>query len=338
MLHGHGDNGYQYSSEIVADFSSNVYFKGPSKGLIDYLSKSIHEIGNYPEVAGESISSLIAEKDNLNSSNILITNGATEAFYLLALLKSNCSSSIFVPCFSEYADACRIHNHKIYYLTQSILKKGVSIETELVWLCNPNNPDGKIIEPELIILLCKENPDTIFIIDEAYSDFVSQEISVLKYINELKNLIVVKSLTKKYAIPGLRIGYIAANELIISKLLAIKMPWSINKMALCAVKYILKNTKTNFDLLELLLLSRDLQNKLSKIEGINVFKSNTSFFLIKTKFTSKVLFDYLLENHGILVRNASNFQGLDNHYLRISAQDKKKNRLLIQVLKQWMNE
>ena len=338
MLQGHGDNGYQFSSEIVADFSSNVYFKGPSKGLIDYLSKSIHEIGNYPEVVGESINSLLAEKHKLNSSNILITNGATEAFYLLALLKSNCSSTIFVPSFSEYADACRIHNHKIHYLTNSILKKGLSIETDLVWLCNPNNPDGKIIDPELIILLCKENPNTIFIIDEAYSDFVSQEISVLNYILELKNLIIVKSLTKKYAIPGLRVGYLAAHESIISKLLAVKMPWSNNKLALSAVEYILKEKTGNFDLLELLLLSRDLQNELSKINGINVFNSNTSFFLIKTKHSSKEVFDYLLEKHGILVRDASNFQGLDKHYIRICTQDLKKNKLLIQALRLWMKE
>jgi threonine-phosphate decarboxylase len=338
MLQGHGDNAYQFSSEIVADFSSNVYFKGPSKGLINYLSGSIKEIGNYPEVTGESISSLIAKDNKLKSSNILITNGATEAFYLLALLNRNCSSSIFVPSFSEYADACRIYDHKIQYLTHSILKKNLLIETNLVWLCNPNNPDGKIINPDTILCLCKENPDTTFIIDEAYADFVSQDISVLKYVSDFNNLIVVKSLTKKYAIPGLRIGYVAAHDSVISKLLTIKMPWSNNTLALNAVEYLIKEKKGNFDLLELLLLSSDLQNKLSNIEGIKVFKSNTSFFLIKTKHASKKVFDYLLEKHGILVRDASNFQGLDKHYIRISTQNATKNQLLIRALKKWMSE
>ncbi|NOQ26048.1 MAG: aminotransferase class I/II-fold pyridoxal phosphate-dependent enzyme [Bacteroidales bacterium] len=338
MLRGHGDNGYLFNTEIKADFSSNVYFKGPSKGLLNHLSKSIQHIGNYPEVVGESSNALLAEKHNINSSNILISNGATEAFYMLALLYKKCSSTIFVPSFSEYADACNVHDHRIHYLTNTILSNKLSIETKLVWLCNPNNPDGKIIEPNYILSLCKKYPETIFIIDEAYADFVSQDISVINHVSEQENLIVVKSLTKKYAIPGLRLGYIAAHDSIITKLLAVKMPWSNNTLALSAVKYTLQQNDDNFDLLELLLLSRSLQNELSKINGIKVFTSNTSFFLIKTKHTSKKVFDYLLEKYGILVRNASNFQGLDNHYIRICTQNQTKNQLLIKVLKQWMRE
>jgi threonine-phosphate decarboxylase len=334
MLNGHGDNGYLFDNELKANFSSNVYFKGPDKGLLSFLSSRISGIGTYPEVMGESVAQLLAQKQELEASNILVTNGATEAFYLLAHLFQQKRSVIFVPSFAEYADACKIYNHQIKFVSNQSVEGFCFRNTDVVWLCNPNNPDGKIFAPDFILQLCKENSETYFILDEAYADFVLDDISLLNQSVALENLVVVRSLTKKYAIPGLRMGYIATNNIIIRQLLQLKMPWSANSMAIDAVKYLLSENANHFHLKELLILSNSLQNRLQELENVEVIPSETSFFLIKTPIPSSDVFHYLLNEHGLLVRNADNFMGLGYHYIRVCTQRAEDNQLLIDALKE----
>jgi threonine-phosphate decarboxylase len=337
MLHGHGDNTYQFQKKILSNFSSNVYFKGPSNNLIKHLQKKTDLICNYPEVLPEKLTNKIAKIHQLNPENILVTNGATEAIYQLALLFKNTTSDIFVPSFAEYSDACGLYNHTINHLNNSKLDKEYITKSAQVWLCNPNNPDGKILEIEKINRLISQNKNTIFIIDEAYSDFTLKNISVIDKIEEWKNLIVIRSLTKKYAIPGLRLGYIAASKKIISKLKKIKQPWSVNSLAIEAGNFILDKKTSSFDLNELINLSKSFQNKLSEIEEIQVIPSETSFFLVKLSKPAKETTEYLVNKHGMLVRNASNFRGLNKNYIRLSTQSENENIELVNALKQWTN-
>lgn len=338
MLKGHGDNAYQYNTEVIADFSSNVYFRGPAPKLIKHLSNHLENIGNYPEVAAESLSEIIADKYCLCSENILITNGATEAFYLLAQLFGNSVSDIFIPSFSEYEDACKLYHHNINFVNNSKLSADYFSKANLTWLCNPNNPDGKTLSKGELVKLITKHKDSYIVLDEAYADFSLEEISMLDKIPVFKNLIVVRSLTKKYAIPGLRLGFIAASKELISSLMQIKQPWSVNYLAIEAGKYLLKNGDSNFNAKELIQLSTTLQQELTKINGLKVIPSKTSFFLAKlTKPASKTV-EYLIKEHGILIRNASNFRSLDDTYIRISARSKDDNQKLIKAFKTWMTQ
>ncbi len=337
MLKGHGDNAYQYDNKIIANFSSNVYFKGPLTALLEHLKVSVDKIGNYPEVVSESLSAEIAELHGLQPENILVTNGATEAFYLIALLFRRMHSEIFIPSFAEYEDACRLHEHFIKFTNNRQLTGNFKSDAQLLWLCNPNNPDGKIVSKDELEDLSKRNNCQI-VIDEAYTDFTTKDLSLINQIEKLKNIIVVRSLTKKYAIPGLRLGYVAASKNNISELIQLKEPWSVNSMAIEAGKFLLKHNHAGFDVNELINLSKSLQLELSKINDIEVFPSDTSYFLVKLSKSATETTEYLANEYGLLVRNASNFRGLDDSYIRISTQSENQNNLLIKALKLWMNQ
>jgi threonine-phosphate decarboxylase len=338
MLLGHGDNAYQYNNKIRSNFSSNVYFKGPSTELIEHLKKHLHKIENYPQVAAENLSIRIAQKHGLKPENILVTNGATEAFYQIALLYKKHSSEIFIPSFAEYKDACNLHEHTTKFTNNKHLTENYKSNASVIWLCNPNNPDGKFLLKRELKKFVQQNRCSQIILDEAYTDFMLENHSLISEIQQLENLVIVRSLTKKYAIPGLRLGYIAAPKETIQKLMQLKEPWSVNSLAIEAGKFLLNEKKQSFDIKELINLSQNFQKELSKIAGVEVIPSKTSYFLVKLNKSATKTTEYLANQHGLLVRNASNFKGLDDSWIRISTLSEKQNLQLIKTLESWMNQ
>lgn len=337
MLHGHGDDRYQYQDKnIVADFSSNVWHGVWPEDLEKFIKAKTYKVRHYPEPNAESLQEALADYHQLPAGNILVTNGGTEAFYLIAKAFENTSATIPIPTFSEYEDSCNIHHINISFINRNKLPDHAP-ETELVYICNPNNPTGEIITLDNIKKMLDKHPDVFFIIDEAFKDFTTQNISIIKLLNQYKNLIIVKSLTKTFSIPGLRLGYILAPPDIIKKLQACKMPWSVNTLAIEAGKYIMadyERFKPDFN--TALKTSRKLQNAVNQIEGLTPIASQTTFFLIKlNKGNSADLKTYLLKTFGILIRDASNFSGLDETYVRVSPQTYDQNEYLLKALAAW---
>lgn len=339
MLKGHGSDLHNYSAKIIADFSSNVWYEGLPEGLSDFLSDKIKNLIHYPSPDAEELSVKIANLHNVNQENILVTNGATEAFYLLAQLYSGVNSFIVYPSFSEYQDASKIFNHNVNFISHlefdSIEKYS---KNSLIWIGNPNNPDGKITSVEFIETICKNNPSCCFIIDEAYVDLSEQCESSIRLISDLENIVIVKSLTKTFTIPGIRLGYIVASSNIIDRLKSIKMPWSVNSLAIEAGNFILSNYESLLPKKEAVAFeSIKLQKILAKIPEIKVVQSNCNYFLasISTK-TASDLKMYLIDNYGFLIRDASNFVGLDKSYFRIAAQKPELNIKLIEAIKNWI--
>ncbi len=156
-------------------------------------------------------------------------------------------------------------------------------------------------------------------------------------INNFSNLVLVKSLTKTYSIPGLRLGYIISQKQNIQAIQLAKMPWSVNTMAIEAGKFIVENaTDIALPLKRLLADTSDLMRSLQQIENIEVYPTTTNFFLCQTKIkTAAALKKHLLNTHQLLIRDASNFKGLSPHYFRIAAQTPAQNQLLIDAIRQW---
>lgn len=337
MLHGHGDDGYQYNQEIIANFSSNVWFGGKPSKLKDYLFSNWDKIHSYPEAAAESLVSAISSDLQIDTNQIITTNGATEAFYLIAQAFSNSKSSIVIPTFSEYEDACKVNKHELFYLNWSNLSKHTIFEDGLVWICNPNNPTGDIISKSDLDFLLKQNSKSIFIIDEAYIDFTDAIESCIDLLNKHQNLILVKSLTKNFSIPGLRLGYLISNKVLVQDIQFYKAPWTVNSLAIEAGKFLLRE-KSDFlpPVSYYKSETKKFIKKLEKITGFKIHPSKTSFFLVeleeKTAFELK---KYLISNFGILIRDAANFRGLNSRYFRVATQTEEKNQLLIEALIQW---
>ncbi|WP_165021770.1 aminotransferase class I/II-fold pyridoxal phosphate-dependent enzyme [Dysgonomonas sp. ZJ279] len=335
MLNGHGDDIYSHGKTIVSNFSSNVYNKLDLSLLQAHLCSQINTIHAYPEPDAISLAKLLAQKYNADSNSFCMTNGATEAIYLIAQTYRRAKTTIIIPTFSEYEDACRINKYELSFCEKL---ENIKPNTQLVWLCNPNNPNGFIYSADYLKQYINEHSDICFVIDQSYEYYTTKDLLSIEEAIEFPNLILLHSMTKQYAIPGLRLGYITACSELIKRIKAYCMPWSVNQLAIEAGKFLLDNDlSSQLDINEYLIECKRLQNELSQIKGLSILPTDTHFFLCKLdNKKASDLKKYLIDNYGILIRDASNFRGLDERYFRIATQTEQENNLLVESIKQWI--
>jgi threonine-phosphate decarboxylase len=340
MMAGHGDDSFRLEIPIKADFSSNVWFGGTPPELLSHLRQNLHLIGNYPEPDAADLFREIAGMHGVNPGQALAFNGSVEAFYTIALAFRQAVSSILVPAFAEYEDACRMHNHQLQFFRKKEWEPALKPGPNLIWMGNPNNPDGHIYSISSIEQALKTYPNTVFVVDEAYAAFIPEFQSAISLTQSCSNLIVVRSLTKCCAIPGLRLGYVVASAKIAERLRKFQQPWSVNALAQEAGKFIAGHPALfSPDTLLLRQLSSDLQRAIGQSDGFRVVSSGAPFFLIEMQAgTAAQLKRFLLDKHGILIRDAANFRGLGPNYFRVSALLANDNQLLLNGLSDWKGD
>ncbi|WP_299460375.1 aminotransferase class I/II-fold pyridoxal phosphate-dependent enzyme [uncultured Microscilla sp.] len=338
MLYGHGDDVYLQPHTIEANFSTNVYEAPGLLGLKQYVFEQWHTVASYPEVLAESLRQRIANHHQVSEKQVLVLNGAEEGIHLVAQLYAGKSTTIFTPTFAEYEDACKIHHHhSITFVPGKHLLHWKPQGATLTFICNPNNPTGTTVPVEHIAYLLEQYPTTIFCIDEAFIDFTEVIDSHVPLIRDYPNLIVLKSLTKNFAIPGLRLGYLLAAEPLIRAIQSIKVAWSVNALAIAAGKYIFDHyAEISPAIHSLLVEKKRWLAELQQIPHFEWIESDTHFWLGKVlNGTAQELKDYLSHEHRLLIRNATNFRGLDHQYFRVATLTAEKNNLLTQALKAW---
>lgn len=334
MIDGHGDDAYKYGRKITANFSSNVYNRVDHDGLRDYLYRKMDNIRSYPEPEPYSLEKELALRLGLSHKEVCVTNGATEAIYLTAQTFRGATSAILMPTFSEYADACRLHEHKIRPIYTLKMLAG---EERLVWICNPNNPTGMVQDKETLRTYIKQWSGCLFVIDQSYEFFTRNPLLSANEAASFPNVILFHSMTKRYAIPGLRLGYITANETLLHDIRLHRMPWSVNQLAIDAGHYLLKRHESRDVDIDLLLKEKErLARAIVSIGGMNVWPSDTHYMLVQLRMERAAsLKEYLIEKCGILIRDASNFEGLDERFFRIATQTPEENDKLINGIKKW---
>ena len=241
MIDGHGDDAYKYVQKIRINFSSNVYNHVNHNGLHEYLYHRMESIRSYPEPEPYSLERALAPSLHLSEEKeVCVTNGATEAIYLIAQTFKGKSSAILVPTFSEYADACRLHHHKIQAIyTLDTIPSG----TNLIWICNPNNPTGNVLDKEALKALIVKHTECYFVIDQSYEFFTLKPLLTAKEAAGYPNVILLHSMTKRFAVPGLRLGFMTANQILLHEIRLQRMPWSVNQLAIEAGHYLLQHTE-----------------------------------------------------------------------------------------------
>ncbi|PID89596.1 MAG: aminotransferase class I/II [Bacteroidia bacterium] len=340
MLFGHGSDIYKFTNKIVADFSSNVWYEGMPDALREHLKNKLSNIEHYPSPDAGELARALADLHQLSASNILPTNGATEAFYLIAQCFSKTKTYIFYPSFSEYEDAAKVYQHRIAYIHKDKIDSCPTFDAHsLVWIGNPNNPEGTILSVDLIKRLCTKNTQSYFVIDEAYAELFHGFESAVFLLRQCANLLIVRSLTKTFAIPGIRLGYVMASEQITGKIKTLKMPWSVNALAIEAGLFLLSDYKNRLpNTQKIAAQSKAFQEKLADISGLSVQASTGNYCLLKlAKGKAGDLKNYLIENEGLLIRDASNFKGLDQAYFRVSLQEESHNCKLINAIETWIS-
>lgn len=341
MLFGHGDDFYNSQNEVKINFSSNVWHGANLEKLQVHLNEHFSKLTCYPEPDAASLKRLLARRYEIKEENVVVTNGSITAFYLIAQAWKGAKSTIAVPSFSEYEDACRLHEHEISFFSTSDDLSELSLEgQDFCWICNPNNPDGKLLHRTEILGLLTANRNTKFIVDQAYVAFTTEDMLKPSDVKNHPNLILIQSISKAYNIPGLRIGYLVASPEIVNEVNKYIIPWSINAIALEASKYILIHpAQFTLPIRKWQRETAELIYQLNKFDNLEVIPSSTTFFLVRLKKgTAADLKQYLWDNHGILIRDASNFRGLDETYFRLSTQTTAENQVLIDAIREWFEQ
>lgn len=337
MIYGHGDDLYQYGDQVKMNFSSNVFAHVDLTPLKLHLAATLGVIESYPEPEPLTLERLLAEKLGLQPQQVMVTAGATEAIYLIAQLYRGWASVIPQPTFSEYEDACKMNDHIVSYFDNDTMEQ--LPEHRVYWLCNPNNPTGNVMVKGLMSYVVRHHPQFIYVVDQSYENYTRKAVLVPREMNDCHNLLIIHSMTKRYCVPGLRLGYITGSPVILDRLRLLRQPWSVNAVALEAGRYMIENDFdpiTNRD--ALLDEAAHLQAQLAAIDGITVMDTCTNFMLCRIEKTeARQLKQWLLENHGILIRDAANFHGLDDHYFRIATQSPTENEALIAAIQEFLS-
>ena len=330
-------------NEKIIDFSSNVNPLGCHPGVKKYLKKQFDQIDVYPDSESTRLRSNLKWFTGLNTSQILVGNGATEIIYNFCSAFVNKKSKVLIPCptFSEYEKAVKFFGGKTIRFKSLNLNKDLSKfltqipPNGIIFFCNPNNPTGEVLSKKSMqqIVLTAKKKSTLVFLDETFIELVpSSNLSIVKTIKSYENLFILRSFTKSFGLAGLRIGYGLGNKKIIEVLQRIKIPWNVNYIAqsaasaaLCYSDF-LEKSRANIKK-----ENSFLMNSLSKFQWLSCFQSSTNFILIKTKINSKLLQKKLLKKN-ILIRDCSTFCGLNENYIRIAVKNRNQNKLLLKAL------
>ena len=323
MIEGHGDDLYRYDN-IKMNFSSNIYNGTDLSALDAYLCTRMAAIRSYPEPSATSLEQMIARESGISPDEVLVTSGAVDAIYLIAqAYRQEGTCHVMQPTFREYEDACRVFGYE------------EREDGALCWLCNPNNPTGDVMaaENELALAECHR----LLIVDQSYEDYTMASLLRPADVVGRDDIILLHSMTKRFAVPGLRLGYVTASASIISRLREQYRPWAINALSLEAGKWLVQRGETAIpDLTSYLAETHRLRAMLNEIDGIETQQTQTNFFLCTIRqATAAQLKEYLAREHGILIRDASNFTGLTSHHFRIATQSPAENDALVAAIRNY---
>lgn len=334
MIDGHGDDLWRYGGRVKHNFSTNIHSAFDYSPLMAHIASSADAILSYPEPEPVSVEKKIADLNRCREEEVMVTNGATEAIYLIAKEFSGSNSAIVSPTFREYQDACKMHGHQIDFIHSL---NEISDNHKLVWMCNPNNPTGRVIQKDVLMEIISENKDKVFVIDQAYSDYTLLPTLSAKDAVEAGNVILLGSLTKRFAVPGLRIGYAIGSNKLLDRVKRWRMPWSVNGIAIESAKYLIDNIcKYDIDAEGLHKEALRISGKLREL-GLDVENTDCNFILCKLPDgTAAELKQYLMDEGGILIRDASNFEGLTERHFRVAAQSKEENDGMVEFVGQFV--
>lgn len=329
--------------EEIIDLSANINPLGPPQILKEIWSDLFSDIAEYPDPEAASLREMIASKEKLEEEMVMVANGGAELIALLGRLFARKKILIIQPTFSEYEQACRANHCEIIYHFldenwQFSLNELPLNEVEAVFLCNPNNPTGVCFSFEQMLSLakrCKEH-EAYLVIDEAFYDFYKGYRSLVPFLQHYANVILLRSMTKMFAIPSLRLGYILADKRIIASLKNYKSHWSVNGIAIRAGEACLKEEVFIEQTRDYVENERKRLFAFFQKEGYEFSPSQTNFYLLRWPYIESQLplFAYLLQE-GIVLRHTMNFPGIEGHWLRVAIKSKAENNQLLAALKGW---
>lgn len=346
---GHGGNVeeikrvYGLKEEDIIDFSANINPMGISEKVKEAMIRGINSIERYPDITYYELKKEISSFEKVDLDKIVLGNGAAEVIFNIVRGIKPKNALIIAPTFSEYEDAlksleCKVNHYILkdrYSLDNGFIDE-IKDDLDIIFLCNPNNPTGALIEKDFSLRVLKKakEMDIKVVFDESFLDFVenNEKYSVIEYLDDFNNLIVVKSLTKLFAFPGIRLGYgLSSDFKMIKKINSVATPWSVNTVADYAGREALKEVKYIKNSVAYVKKENEfLYNCLKDFKDINVFKGAVNFLFFK--LNRKLNLREELIKQGIIIRSCNNYVGLDNSYYRVAVRRREENERLLEAL------
>jgi adenosylcobyric acid synthase len=331
------------SPEDVLDFSANINPLGPPEWLRPLISSRLSSLVHYPDPDSSLLKGSISRNYGVAEEEILVGNGSTEIIHSLPRALPIHRILIPVPSYSDYAIVMELAGksvEKIYLkeeedfqLDLALLDSKISGDP-LVFIGQPNNPTGLLADPSGLRALAFKHPLAIFVIDEAFLDFVEDSDSLIG--NRPSNVIVLRSFTKFYAIPGLRLGFAIAEPDLIQKIRKITPPWSVNALAQAVGENALQDQSYAMRTWTFVRQQREsLLHELRSIHGLTVFSGRANFLLVRIdrKDVDGPILAREMLSSGIAIRLCDNFDGLDRRFFRIAVRSEDENLRLLSCLK-----
>ena len=350
----HGGNVYKVAREQrvsvgrIMDFSASINPLGPPAVGLRAIRSALKQIVHYPDPDCWKLRQELAQQCGVGPDMILVGNGSTELIHLLPRALAIKAALIIGPTFGEYAHALMNAESSVQYVHArrterfrppliDVLRQFSAKQSKFdaVFLCNPNNPTGQVMNR----LAVRELADAVdrqqgwLIVDEAFIDYCQTQ-SVVSMLSEHPRMIVLRSLTKFYAMPGLRIGYLVGASKVVDQLKDRQPPWSVNSLAQEVSRAVLQDyayaTKSRtFMKSERSRLIRGLRS----VSAVRVYPSATNFVLIELPAsTCAGEVTDRLAHERLLVRDCSTLPGLTTQMIRVAIRTAKENRRLIGVL------
>lgn len=337
---------YGVAEEDIIKLGSNENPWGPAPGVYDAINDAVCEMNRYPESNHEYLKEKIAEYAGVRADQVIVGgDGADEIFDVLAktLIEPGDEFITHPPTYTYYEYIFKQQFAKPVYAKWIVEENRLDVEsvldsitdkTRAIFLCTPNNPTGGLIAQEDIIRVI-EATDALVVVDEAYWEF--SETNNVNLLDKYDNVFIIRTFSKVMGLAGLRIGYGLSNPELLEKMNRIKPVFSLTVPSQKAVlatladrDFIEESTRKAIDEREY------LYESVNAIDNLHIYKSKSNYLLIDLHdcgYTATELADKLMQ-HGIIVRDCTSFQDLDEYYIRISVETHPKNVKFIEVLKE----
>ncbi len=323
----HGGEKVRNTKTELIDFSVNLNPYGPPDFVFDAIQDAIEVIGVYPDTECNALRAQIARKFGCDENEVLVGAGVSELIQLVAL--TFVKNRVLIPqhTYGEYETAAQMmgaHINRIA-MPKLLINPELIVDEmntdDVVFLCNPNNPTGQYLgKPEIeLIFEAAERVDALVVLDEAYVDFVANAFPAHNF--SFQNLIVLRSLTKSFAIPGVRIGYALASEATITELEKVKVPWSVSACAQQVGAAVLGPLGDAF----LTETRKRIERSKGKIEQVMDVQTDANYYVLDVGIARETKKELITQ--GIQVRDCTSF-GLPSHIRFSVRRDEENNRLL----------